>query len=220
MSVDNITDGKGKFMPSRPATKPNQAKIATFDLMKGRTTHTVAAKVGHGVIEIIAAKAKKEKFIPKNTDELKISIIGYTTGKIIKNATSEISLSCQFALAAKINELVAKTNFDWSYKIDQKKGPVFWKFRRDYPEVVNRKTKSKGKYLRRNRRWSISLMIDMPGLSEFYRQLQNLINEATGGEINLDVPIPHITLYVKGKSLDGIGLGSQAEFDQYKVKRF
>jgi hypothetical protein len=220
MSIDNQKDGKGKFMPPRTASRPNQAINATLDLVKGRTTHTVPINIGAGIIEMIASKATKEKFIAKATNELKLSIVGYVTGKTIKTAIEELTLAQLFVLTQKVNELVAATNFFWAIKRDDEGEPIFWKLRRDYPETVNRKTKSKGKYQRRNRRWSISLLVNMPVLERFYQKLERLIGEATGNPIVLDVPIPHITLFVKGKSLDGIGLGSQAEFDLYKVKRF
>lgn len=213
-------DSTGKWMPApRTATKSNQNWIANIDLVKDRTTHAIPAGVYAETIEKIWSKAGKEKFSPKDVNKLTISIIGYQTGKVIANTIDELSLARKFTLQGKIIDLISETNFGYKIKLDDNNKPVFWKFRRDYPETVNRKTR-KGQYLRKSRRWSIALMVDMPGLATFYQKLEHLLIEATGKNVSLDIPVPHITLFVKGKSLAGIGIESEAMFNQCKVKRF
>ncbi len=65
-------------------------------------------------------------------------------------------------------------------------------------------------------RRSIAQVVDMPDMDKFYSEVSTLLG------VNLDVPIPHITILAWSdyapKPTRGIGISSKADFDLYTKK--
>lgn len=137
-------------------------------------------------------------FDPK--DEVHITVVGRALGQELEEAIETIP-----RLKAKLTKAVKEAAWhkqDWSYK---KKDEIYHVSRekeqanpRGEVEVIHAE--------------SIILMIEAPGIQEFYLILSELLGK------DLEVPPVHVTLYTYGDPF-GIGLPTQAVFEEFVTGR-
>jgi hypothetical protein len=144
--------------------------------------------------------AAKRGLMPK--DAFHITILGFKVAKELKRALKALPEAQRPDALLRIKTLVEQTDWRLSFR------PERYYVAKEY---VNPDPKNKDAFLR-ERRESLVQMVDMPGMEQFYRALNDLLSTT------LEAPPAHVTLYTGGddavKSKMGIGINSQAEFQQ------
>ncbi len=167
----------------------------------------------------IRDRGQKAGFKLKPIHDLKFTIVGYPTGRILSTIAKKMSDHQFDSFVWQIEQLIRQTNWNWQVAADKAGNAQYWELSRAYLEEVN-SPDGKGKYTRENRRGSIIALIDLPGLEGFYCELEKLVSKAANKSTTLPRPATYITLMVKGANQDGIGISSPDELETYKVKRW
>jgi len=153
--------------------------------------------------------------------KFQFTVLGYQTGRLVREAIDDAPDWHHETLKHHIQNLVAKTTWEWFNQRSADGEPIYWHIKREYP--VNGKTEAGEKYEGTELRESVTALIEVPALPFFFGELTRLLNDglekAHKSHIALTIPFAHITILTKG-SPDGIGLSSKAEFETYKVERW
>ena len=220
----------GDNQPTKPATPTKPAKTPhrpapEMAVLSGEVKFNqnvmallIAVEVSDQLIDLIRQRADKENFWL--VTQHKLCVIGYPTGKIIKQAMKCLNKEQITGLTREIQKLAVQTDFHFSIVVTAPNNrPRFWKLCRDYPDEV--KNANGRLRMRKNRRWAVTMLVDVPELGTFYNGVEGLLNRArqdagVDEPVELPRPVAHIALATKGASDDGIGLASLEDFERAK----
>ena len=148
---------------------------------------------------VIESGALEEGFRKQNKRH--ITILGGVIQKLLKNILEELPLNESLSALDKINKILK--SLQWRYELREiyriKKAGHF-----DNDTILEN-------------RESYIMMIDMPDIKVFYRELNRLL------KTNFPVQVPHITLFTKGErknpSWYGIPVPSIEEFNSMQPEK-
>ena len=137
--------------------------------------------------------------------EFHITIIGYKSAKIIEATLLKDESSVEKILRSFV-DIINST--DWSYKPLEE----FYTISKNY-SFIDHHTKQRIN----ETRTAIIQMIILECITDFYEKLNTLLG------LNLESPIPHVTLFTKSTHLpnmfEGIGIYSKEEFEKLKPQK-
>lgn len=149
-------------------------------------------------LDTLQEKAKQNGMEPK--EEFHVTAIGFKTGNKIKEIIGTMPSAQQQVLVENIQSIINET--DWSCSLL----PDVFHISKEYTS----KDQNTGKKITALRESYIQ-KVSLPGLTEFYNKLNNLLGTS------FEIPPIHITLFTGGNDKDakmGIGITSESELEK------
>lgn len=136
-------------------------------------------------------------------NDFHITIVGSKNGRALKELSHDTELETY--IAEKFNSA------DWSYILL----PEYYQMQKFYEREALTKS-GYGEEVPEHHRYTIIQKVELPDLEKFYFEL----NERTN--LNLPIPIPHITIYSGAEyepmAQRGLGIDSQDDFNKYLLR--
>ncbi|MCX6745124.1 MAG: hypothetical protein NTX82_06390 [Candidatus Parcubacteria bacterium] len=160
---------------------------------------TLLLNIASDVVDLDIKKKEAEQLGLSPKKEFHLTIIGSDTGEEILHSFEGLNEEEKVSRMQKTRQL--SESIEWKVVLKNE----FFYIQKEYNETVPEK------------RQSIIQLAEVAGLVEFYKKLNLLLGQ------QLEVPMPHITLYTTStreeKKLRGIGIYSKQQFEELNPKK-